>query len=138
MKKNKEESLISALSFCSLTDIPEEDNGKDIWTKAIGLVTKRDASESYIYLEKDAESLGYKIVKDFGSISAIYSVKKIYPFEFLKKFYVPEFKGDKKEDRLKYLENYAPNVDYSKMTLKALDKEILKIAIKRQLEDEKK
>ena len=64
MKKNiKETSLVGALSYFLLRDLPEKDNGENIWVKALALVKKKDGSESYVYVAKDPKTLDNKIVK---------------------------------------------------------------------------
>ena len=120
-----------------LKELPEKDNGENIWVKALALVKKRDGSESYVYVAKNKITLENNIVKDFGSSSAIFEIVEYYPFSFLKSSYVPSFKTQKKEDRIKYLQRYDNSKDYSKKTLKELDFEIIRVAIEKQIEEEK-
>lgn len=136
MVVGKNESLISALSYFMLRELPEKDNGENVWIKALALVKKKDGSESYVYMVKDANNLENVIAKDFGSSSAIFEIVECYPFSFLKSSYVPTFKTQKKEDRIKYLSRYDKNKDYSEMTLKELDKEVLRVGIEKQLKEE--
>lgn len=138
MKESKKESLIKAMSFFLLKELPEVDNGENIWIKALALVKKRDGSEAYVYVVKDSKTLENKIAKDFGSGSQIVETVEYYPFSFLKSGYMPTFKTAKKEDRIKYLNKYDKSTDYSNMTLKELEREIIRLAIARQLLDESK
>ena len=133
--KQKELSLIEALSFCSLRELPEEDDKENIWILALAEVQKHDGSISYVLLRKNWETLTDNIVKDFGTVSAIHKINHIYPFNFLKAGYMPTFKTNKKEDKVNYLKksNPANTAKYESITAKELDKEIIKIAIKTQL-----
>lgn len=139
-KKQKELSLIDALSFCSLRELPEEDDKKNIWIRALADVQKFDGSESYVVLKKSVTTLQNNIVKDFGSLSSIYKVNHIYPYDFLKAKYMPTFKTNKREDKIKYLNNHISvytGKRFEDMTAKELEKEIIKVAIKTQLYHEK-
>ena len=136
MVVSKKDSLISALSYFLLRELPEKDNGENVWIKALALVKKKDGTESYVYVVKDAETLENVIAKDFGTSSAIFEIVEYYPFSFLKSSYVPTFKNQKKEDRIKYLTRYNKNKNYSEMTLKELDKEIVRVGVEKQLIEE--
>lgn len=137
MTNIKQESLVRALSMFMLKELPDKDDGKLIWVKALALVKKRDGTQSYVCLKRNADTLTYNISNDFGTCSAVVEYVEIYPFSFLKEKYMPVFKGVKKEDRINYLNKINKNKDYSQYTLKELDKEIVRIAISRQLNDEK-
>lgn len=136
-KDIKNESLIKALSNFLLKDLPDVDTGENIWVKALALVRKCDGSESYVYVVKDSETLQNKIAKDFGGVSRISEIIEFYPFSYLKSGYVPTFNGKKKEERVKYLMTYDNRKDYSSMTLKELDREIIRVGIEKQLNDER-
>jgi hypothetical protein len=136
-KDIKNESLIKALSHFLLKDLPDVDTGENIWIKSLALVRKCDGSESYVYVVKDSETLQNRIAKDFGSVAQISEIIEFYPFSFLKSCYVPTFNGKKKEDRVKYLMTYDNRKDYSEMTLKELDREIIRVGIEKQLNDER-
>jgi hypothetical protein len=136
-KDIKNESLIKALSHFLLKDLPDVDTGENIWVKALALVRKCDGSESYVYVVKDIETLQNKIAKDFGGVARISEIIEFYPFSYLKSGYVPTFNGKKKEDRVKYLMTYDNRKDYSSMTLKELDREIIRVGIEKQLNDER-
>lgn len=135
-KDIKNESLIKALSHFLLKDLPDVDTGENIWIKSLALVRKCDGSESYVYVVKDSETLQNRIAKDFGGVSRISEIIEFYPFSYLKSGYMPTFKGTKKEDRIKYLQLYNNKKDYSDMTLKELDKEVIRVGIAKQLNDE--
>lgn len=139
MKDWKNESMIDALSYCSLRDIPEVDKGEDFWIKALALVQKADGSFAYVYVAKDLDTLEIKYMKVWGSVSAIKKVIEYYPFSFLKAQYIPKFKTNNKAERIKYLTHYDKKEgDWDKLTLKELDKEVYKRAIKRQMETEER
>jgi hypothetical protein len=132
-KDIKNESLIKALSHFLLKDLPDVDDGENIWIKALALVRKCDGSESYVYVVKDNVTLQNRIAKDFGGVAQISEIIEFYPFSFLKSGYVPTFNGKKKEERVKYLMTYDNRKNYSEMTLKELDREIIRVGIEKQL-----
>lgn len=133
MAKNIErESLVSALAYCSLRDLPEIDNGEEVWIYAVAKVEKSDGSTSYALVEKDDNGAN-RFLKDFGSISSIRSVVSYHPYVFLKPVYLPKFKSEKKEERVEYLnKNFSDGRDFAKMSKKGLDAIILNLAIKNQ------
>lgn len=137
IKDSKTESLVAALSFFLLKELPDSDDGENIWIKALALAKKRDGSESYVYVVKDKDTLENRVAKDFGAISQIVEIIEYYPFSFLNAAYIPEFNGNKKDDRIKYLMAYDNSKDYSAMTLKELNKEVIRVGIVKQLNDEK-
>lgn len=137
MKKNiTEESLIDALSYCSLRALPEKDKGEDFWIKAIALVKKIDGTSSYVVVEKD-DNLSNKVKCDFGHICAIKEYVEFYPFSFLKSSFMPKAtKGNKKEDRAAWLSRMRNGGDFTHLSAKELEREILKTAVKNQLTKE--
>lgn len=137
MGKKTEESLIDALSYCDLRDLPDVEDGENVWIRAIAKIVKSDGLEYYAYVEK-GQNLENRIIKDFGSMSSIVKVSAYYPFSYLKADYMPEFKTKKKEERIAYLTRFKVNKDYSNMTLKELNDEVLKGAIEMQLAKEKR
>lgn len=137
MGRKTEESLIDALSYCDLRDLPEIEDGENVWIRAIAKIVKSDGLEYYAYVEKD-DNLKNRIVKDFGSMSSIVKVVAYYPFSYLKADFMPEFKTKKKEERIAYLTRYKTTKDYSSMSLKELNDEILKGAIAMQMAHEKR
>lgn len=140
MSNRSNESLIDALSYCSLRDLPEVEDGENVWIRAIAKVLKADGQTYYAYVEKD-DNLQNRIVKDFGPISALVKVVEYYPFSYLKPAFMPKFKGKSKEgkdERIAYLTRYNKDVDYSNLSVKELDRIILLGAIKKQMEQEKR
>lgn len=140
MKNKSEESLLDALSYCSLRALPEPEDKENVWIRAIAKVAKADGQEYYAYVELD-ENLNKRIIKDFGAISALVRIVEYYPFSYLKPAFMPKFKGknkESKEERIAYLTRYNKDLDYSNLSVKELDKLILKGAIKKQMEQEKR
>lgn len=133
MKNWLEESLIECLKWAKIPSLPEEDDNENVWIKAIALVEKKDGTESYVAVTKD-DNLENKIVKDFGSVSIVHSIKAYYPYLYLSAAFVPEFKTRKKEERIAYLSKCYRDMDFSGMSLKELDKLIIQRAIKQQKE----
>lgn len=124
MTKLAEQSLTSVLRYTRLRELPQEDNGKNVWIMAIVRVRKSDGSTNYAVADKDAEGK-MRIMKDFGSVCSIFSIDNIYPFAYLGVEYMPVFKTQKKEERIEWLNKNAERQDYTGFTLKELDKTIL-------------
>lgn len=124
MEKCSDKSLISVLQYTRLRELPSLDKGKNVWIMAIVSVRKSDGSCNYAVADKDKDG-NLRIIKDFGSMAAIYSIDNIYPFAFLGVEYMPVFKGQKKEERIEWLTKYVAKEDYSDYSLKELDKLIL-------------
>lgn len=139
MKDWKNETLIDALSYCALRELPEKDNEEDFWLRAVALVQKTDGTQSYVYVEKSVKDLSNRIMKDWGTSATICNIIEYYPFSFLKAQFMPKFKTQKKEERIKYLTTYDKrDGDWQGYSLKELDAEVLKRAARKQLEQEKR
>ena len=102
IKNIKERTLVEALSFCGVRELPEELKGKEVWIKAIGLVSKVDGSQSYVYLER-GEFGASNIKKDFGTLSPIVKIDKIYPYLYLSEDEVPKFSKEDKGEKTSWL-----------------------------------
>lgn len=135
MKSTKEKSLVAALSDLGLRDLPKKNDESRVWIRAVALVSKVDGSESYIYVVRDVNDTR-RIIKDYGAMARIVDVKEIYPFSYLKPSYLPKFKTNKKEERIEYLTRFKKDADYSKLSVKELEREILNGAIALQYEQE--
>lgn len=133
MKSRTRESLLKALSYCSLRELPELDNGEDVWIKALALVTKNNGRDYFVAIEKDPKSLLNRVKKDFGDTGAIVEYKGIYPYLYLSSEYMPKFHDKTKETRVKYLSSVKPDVNWAKYSLKELNDAVLGLAIQAQL-----
>lgn len=133
MKSNTRASLINALSYCSLRELPEMDSGEDVWVKALALVTKTDGSNCYVAIEKDPKTLKNRVKKDFGGTGAIVEYKSIHPYLYLSSEYMPKFHDKTKDARVKYLASIKPNISWNQYSLKELNDTILGMAIESQL-----
>lgn len=132
----EKESLINCLSWCSVRELPKEWDKKNVYIKAIAKVAKIDGSHSYVAIQKDKNG-NDKIIKDFGQTAAIRKVEAVYPYLYLDAMYLPTFKNQKKEDRIAVLSHLFVGKDFSQMTLKELDRELLNYAIQMHLNAEK-
>lgn len=128
------ESLINALSWASLRELPQKDNGENIWIKALALVSKRDGSKAYVALMKGKNGED-RLIKDFGTVSQIVKIEEVYAYSYLDSSYLPQFDSKKREDKIKWLSLQRPDVDYESMTAKELNKAILHVAMQNQLAD---
>lgn len=139
MAKNiKEDSKLKVLAYCGLRELPEVEDKEHFWLRAVALVRKVDGSENYVYAEKDLNTLEPKMIKDFGAIAMIIEVVEYYPYSYLKEQYMPKFKTQKKDERIKYLTAYDKSADFSEYTLKELDKEVMRRAARKQMDVEKR
>lgn len=136
-KNIKQESLIEALKHIGLRELPDVEQGDRLWVKALALVKKADGSESYACVVKD-KNMQNKCVADFGSISAIKEFVEYYPVSYLQQSYIPTFKTNGKEERIKHLCTFFgyTNDELKKKSVKELDKLVLKNAAKQQLNNE--
>ena len=133
MHRTTNKTLIDALSWAGLRELPEVYDGENIYIKSLALVSKRDGTTSYVATCKDILGAD-KIVKDFGTVSPIVEVKEVHPYLYLDASYVPEFATKKKEDRIKWLEIAAPHMkNLDAMSFKELNNAIINIAIQKQI-----
>lgn len=123
------ESLITALSYAAVPELPEEDKGEDIWVKALALTSRKDGSQAYVALARGKDG-NPKIVKDFSVTSAgIYKIEKVFPYFYLDGKQLPSFsEKNNKEERIEWLRLHDDGADYSKCTLKELNKAIINVA----------
>lgn len=132
MKNIEEESLIDVLSYCSVRELPKEDDKQNVWIKAIGKVAKIDGTTSYVSLVKGLQGED-KITRDFGTSSSIKKMLKVYPYLYLDSSYLPNFKTQKKEERINFLTRSGVTEDLSNKSLKELDKMVINVASRNQL-----
>lgn len=134
-----EKSLFECLEFCKLSQLPEKADGKSVWITAIAKTKKSDGNYYYAYLERGKDGKP-KIMRDFGAISAIVEYVEYYPIIYLNSSYLRKFKKDAAgtNQLINYLKENGVDVDFEKAERKELEKENVKVAIQKQLEDEKK
>lgn len=135
ISKAEKMSLLDCLSWCSVRQLPEEWDSKNVYIKAIAKVMRADGSISYVAVKKDKNG-DDKIIKSFGNISMIKKILAVYPYLYLDAVYMPTFKGNSKAEKVSYLSALNKNVDYSKKSVKELDKAIISVAIQKQLKAE--
>lgn len=127
----KESNLYAALNWASLAELPPEYDGENIYIDSLALVSKRDGTKSYVAMTKD-DNGNDKIIKDFGTVSQIVKVEKIYPYIYLDSSFLPNFESNRKEPRIKWLSYLEPDRDWESMSVKELNHEILMRAIRKQ------
>lgn len=130
-------SLIAALSYYSLPDLPAKDDGDDVWIRALALVTKYDGNDYFVCVEKNWKTMDNRVIKDFGAVGAICEYKAIYPFIFLDAKYMPTNLDKTKECRIAFLKSVNPTRSYDGLGIKELNKLIIGCAIRTQLIQEK-
>jgi hypothetical protein len=132
MNKITEESLLKALSYCALPELPEAWDGGSVWIEALAKVVKQNGEESFC-LAKRSNGGQYKLVKDFGSTSMIYKVKEYYPFSYLQTNYMPSV--ETREECISYLmyNRVAEFEELDKKTYEELVNMVVDNAIKLQV-----
>jgi len=121
-------TLVEALGFAQIGELPPEDNGGALWMKAIAIVTKKDGTRAYCILYRtDFETYMYKAV--FGTCSPVHKVIKIYPYEVVTDLPVPKFAPKDKNSRIVFIKKNRPddNYDFNEMKIEELDSVINKI-----------
>ena len=127
-----DEMLVDALQFASIRELPEEWDGEREWIKALALVSKRNGSKAYVALAKGKTGED-KIVKDFGEISAVAVIEKIYPYLYAEETAMPQFKTNTKKERLDWLYINDPDNEYSEeMSMKELKAAVMYVVSKKK------
>ena len=139
MLNKTEQSMFDCLAFCKLSQLPEKEDGKSVWLNAIAKTKKNDGCYYYAYVERGKDGKP-KIMRDFGAVRTIVKMEEFYPILYLDSSYVKKFKKDEEGTALlaEYLKSVGVKIDFENVTRKDLDKENIKIAIQKQLADEKK
>ena len=139
MLNKTEQSMFDCLAFCKLSQLPEKEDGKSVWVNAIAKTRKNDGCYYYCYVERDKDGKP-KIMRDFGAVRTIVKIEEFYPIVYLDSSYVKKFKKDDEgtASLIEYLKSVGVKIDFENATRKDLDKESIKIAIQKQLADEKK
>ena len=133
MTDTKQQSLISAMSYCGVRDLPKEWDKENVYLRALALVRKNDGTESYALLQKGADGKD-AIIKDFGTVSLISEIISVHPFYFLDSKWMPFFKTRSKDERLTWLSRHNVEGDFSSLTVKELDKVVLNTAMQNALQ----
>lgn len=127
-----DEMLIDALQYASVRELPSEAEEGREWLKALALVSKRNGSKAYVALAKGKTGED-KIVKDFGEISAVAVIEKIYPYLYAEGIAVPQFKTNTKKERLDWLYINDPDNEYSEeMSMKELKAAVMYVVSKKK------
>lgn len=127
-----DEMLVDTLSWCGLRELPEEWDGQREWLKALALVSKKNGSKAYVALAKGKMGED-KIVKDFGEISAVAVIEKVYPYLYAEGIAVPQFKTNTKKERLDWLYINDPDNEYSEeMSMKELKAAVMYVVSKKK------
>jgi hypothetical protein len=134
-----EQSKFDCLEYCKASTLPEPWNGKDVYISAICKTLKSDGNNYYCVVEID-ENGKNRIVKDFGRSAAILKFEEVYPLSYLEPSFLKRFKKDEDGTAklVEYLKNEGVEMDFESADRKMLDKANIRVAIKRQLANEKK
>lgn len=136
---DSQKSMFDALEFVHKSELPEPWNGKDVFINGIAKTLKSDGNNYYCVVEID-ENGKNKIIKDFGRCAAIVKFEEIYPLSYLEPSYLKRFKKDEDGTAklVEYLKNEGVEMDFENADRKMLEKANIRVAIKRQLANEKK
>lgn len=134
-----EQSKFDCLEYCKVSKLPEPWDGKSVYISALCRTLKSDGNRYYCVVEID-ENGKNRIVKDFGRCAAIIKFEEIYPLSYLEPSYVKKFKKDEEGTAklVEYLKDSGVEMDFDNADRKMLDKANIRVAIKKQLADEKK
>ena len=133
MDKEKQ-SLLECLTWCSLKELPKEDDGKDIYIAAVIKVKKADTTVSYAAVKRDTDGTD-KIIKDFGTCAVIREVLGKYPYKFLNAEYMPKLKDFSRKSMVNFLARTTQKTadDFDGITDKELYNIIVSKAMEKQL-----
>lgn len=135
---SSELSLFDCLAFCGVATLPEPWNGKDVYVRAICKTLKNDGNHYYCAVEVNEDGQN-RIVKDFGRCAAIVKFVETYPLSYLNPSYLRRFA--KSEEGTAKLVEYLMHGGFAEAehveSRKELDKMNIRLAIKKQLKDEK-
>lgn len=136
---SSELSKFECLEYCKVATLPEPWDGKSVYISAVCRTLKSDGNNYYCVVEID-ENGKNRIVKDFGRCAAILKFEEIYPLSYLEPSYLKKFKKDEDGTAklVEYLKNEGVEMDFENADRKMLEKANIRVAIKRQLENEKK
>ena len=124
--------LIDALQYASVRELPNEAEEGREWLKALALVSKKNGSKAYVALAKGKTGED-KIVKDFGEISAVAVIEKVYPYLYAEGIAMPQFKTNTKKERLDWLYINDPDNEYSEeMSMKELKAAVMYVVSKKK------
>lgn len=139
MMTDSEKSMFDCLEYCKVSKLPEPWDGKSVYLAGICKTLKSDGNYYYCAVEID-ENGKNRIVKDFGRCAAIIKFEQIYPLSYLEPSYVKRFKKDEEGTTklIEHLKNSGVKMDFENADRKMLDKANIRVAIQRQLADEKK
>ena len=136
---DSQKSMFDALEFVHKSELPEPWNGKDVYISAICKTLKSDGNNYYCVVEIDEDGKN-RIVKDFGRCAAILKFEEIYPLSYLNPSWVKKF--PKSEEGTANLTDYLVQNGFTEAeqadNRKELDKLNIRLAIKKQLVNEKK
>lgn len=135
---DSEKSMFDCLEYCKVSRLPEPWNGKEVYISAICKTLKSDGNNYYCVVEID-ENGKNRIVKDFGRCAAIIKFEQMYPLSYLTPSYLKKFKKDEEGTAklVEYLRDMGVEMDFDNADRKMLEKANIRVAIKRQLADEK-
>lgn len=134
-----EQSKFDCLEYCKVSTLPELWDGKSVYISAVCRTLKSDGNNYYCVVEID-ENGKNRIVKDFGRCAAILKFEEIYPLSYLEPSFLKKFKKDEDGTAklVEYLKNEGVEMDFESADRKMLEKANIRVAIKRQLANEKK
>ena len=105
VSKIEKESLLKALNFCSVSELPEalSEDSDGVWAIGIAKVKKNDGSTSYSVVKNDGTGKPV-IYVDYGRPAIIVSIEEIYPSSYLNQDNLPSIRS--KKDISRYLSEH--------------------------------
>lgn len=134
-----EQSMFECLEYCKIATLPEPHDKKSVWLTAICRTRKNDLGTYYAYCERGVDGKP-NIVRDFGPCRAIVEIEEYFPILYLDSSYVRKFpkSNEGTANLIEYLKQNGFIEAEQSDDRKELDKINIRLAIQKQLADEKK
>lgn len=132
----KERTLLEALNYAHLHELPAEWNKKDPWIKAIALTNRSSGLQSYAILRTNGSD-GYHAVKDFR-FDGLRSIVAIYPYIYVDAQFLPKFTLKQINEKHEYIAKISGKTIEEVKALSAKEQKTIMVeyAIKMQLANE--
>lgn len=117
-----ENSLYEMLKKARVTSLPEPNNPKRLWAKALVKIERKNGQFDYALAVHDMTSYkDIKVVKEMPGVGAFHDYVEIYPYSYVNNYAIPDVK--KKADIISFVEM---KLGFEEDYLSELSKEDLK------------
>lgn len=99
-----ENSLYEMLKKARVTSLPEPNNPKKLWAKALVKIERKNGQFDYALAVHDMTSYkDIKVVKEMPGVGAFHDYVEIYPYSYVNNYDIPDIK--KKADIISFVKN---------------------------------